>query len=115
MSQFHLSCQASAVGDTPMAVSAAQALSDANSSQQVTARLENYLGLTAAEEEKCNQAFKAFDRDGNEELDVDELRIVLKMMGINVSEAKIQRMMTEASPENPTTISKDQFKRVIGK
>ena len=37
------------------------------------------------------------------------------MMGITVTEAKLQRMMTEASPEDPTKIDRDQFKRVIGK
>ena len=37
------------------------------------------------------------------------------MMGIAVTESKLQRMMTEASPENPNRINKQQFKRVIGK
>ena len=57
----------------------------------------------------------AFDKDGNEEIDIEELRTVLKMMGIGVTEAKLHRMMTEANPENPTEINKEQFKRVIGK
>ena len=66
---------------------------------------ENELGLTQEEEEKCNQAFKAFDKDGSEDIDAEELGIVLRMMGIKVTEAKLQRMMTEANPENPTTIN----------
>mmetsp|Transcript_17597 Transcript_17597/g.23763 ORF Transcript_17597/g.23763 Transcript_17597/m.23763 type:complete len:95 (+) Transcript_17597:289-573(+) len=37
------------------------------------------------------------------------------MMGITVTEAKLQRMMNEANMENPTSISLAQFKRVIGK
>ena len=57
----------------------------------------------------------AFDKDGSEDIDIDELRIVLKMMGITVSESKLQRMMTEASPNSPEVINKEQFKRVIGK
>ena len=40
---------------------------------------------------------------------------MLKMMGISVTEAKLQRMMNEANEENPTSISLAQFKRVIGK
>ena len=64
------------------------------------------LGLTPDEEEKCSQAFTAFDKDGSEDIDIDELRIVLKMMGIAVTESKLQRMMTEANPINPTSISK---------
>ena len=71
----------------------------------------NKLGLTPLEEEKCNQAFKALDKDGSEDIDADELRTVLRMMGIVVNEAKLQRMMTEANPDDPTTINKDQFKR----
>ena len=57
----------------------------------------------------------AFDKDGSEDIDIDELRIVLKMMGITVTESKLQRMMVEASPNNPQVINKEQFKRVIGK
>ena len=49
----------------------------------------NHLGLTAEEETKCKKAFKAFDKDGSEDIDIDELRIVLRMMGITVTEAKL--------------------------
>ena len=77
-------------------------LLDSNAPRQV-----NSLGLTPEEETKCRKAFKAFDKDGNEELDIDELRIVLKMMGISVTEAKLQRMMTEASPDDSTQITID--------
>ena len=76
---------------------------------------ENELGLTKEEEKKCERAFTAFDKDGNGDIDVDELRIVLKMMGIKVTEAKLQRMMNDANAEDPTNIKLDQFKRVIGK
>ena len=55
-----------------------------NATLQISSRTmsENNFGLGANEEEKCNEAFLAFDKDGNEEIDIDELRIVLKMMGI---------------------------------
>ena len=64
------------------------------------------MGLSQMEDVKCNEAFLAFDKDGSEDIDIDELRIVLRMMGIQVTEAKLQRMMTEASPDNPSTINK---------
>ena len=57
----------------------------------------------------------AFDKDGSEDIDIEELRIVLKMMGITVTDSKLQRMMVEASPNRPQMINKEQFKRVIGK
>ena len=37
------------------------------------------------------------------------------MMGIKVTEAKLQRMMNDANADDPTSIKLDQFKRVIGK
>ena len=95
--------------------SAANLGAAASNSNLEQARVVNHLGLTPEEETKCKKAFKAFDKDGNEELDIDELRIVLRMMGIAVSEAKLQRMMTEVNPDDPSMISLDQFKRVIGK
>ena len=61
----------------------------ASKSNLEQARQVNDLGLTPDEETKCKKAFKAFDKDGNEELDIDELRIVLRMMGIAVTEAKL--------------------------
>lgn len=73
------------------------------------------VGLTPEEASKCIQAFKAFDKDESDDIDVDELRIVLRMMGIEVTEVKLQRMMNEANPDNPTSINQAQFKRVIGK
>ena len=38
-------------------------------------------GLTADEEKKCDQAFSAFDKDNSGNIDAQELRIVLEMMG----------------------------------
>lgn len=43
---------------------------------------ENSMGLSQMEDVKCNEAFLAFDKDGSEDIDIDELRIVLRMMGI---------------------------------
>ena len=75
----------------------------------------SFFGLTAEEETKCNDAFTAFDKDGSEDIDAEELRVVLTMMGIKVNEEKLQRMMCEASPGDPQHITKADFKRVIGK
>ena len=60
----------------------------ANGEQQPAAA-QNALGLTELEEKKCEQAFKAFDKDDSKDVDIDELRIVLRMMGISVTEAKL--------------------------
>ena len=38
-------------------------------------------GLSADEERKCDEAFSAFDKDNSGNIDAQELRIVLEMMG----------------------------------
>ena len=38
-------------------------------------------GLTKEEEQKCWEAFSAFDKDSSGFIDANELRIVLEMMG----------------------------------
>lgn len=71
--------------------------------------------LSKEDEQKCDQAFFAFDKDGSDDIDIDEMRIVLKMMGIRFSESQLARMMVEANPQNPNKITKRQFKDVIAK
>ena len=38
-------------------------------------------GLTKEEQDKCWEAFSAFDKDGSGFIDANELKIVLEMMG----------------------------------
>ena len=42
---------------------------------------DNEEGLTKEEEQKCWEAFSAFDKDSSGYIDANELRIVLEMMG----------------------------------
>ena len=50
------------------------------SSLDLNQRLTEY-GLTQEEDNKCNKAFEAFDKDGSGYIDANELRVVLEMMG----------------------------------
>jgi calmodulin len=70
-------------------------------------------GLTKEEEAKCYEAFSAFDKDGSGEIDANELRIVLEMMGQKTTEEEIFRMIAEADASNTGEIDFKQFKRVI--
>ena len=70
-------------------------------------------GLTKEEEAKCFEAFSAFDKDGSGEIDANELRIVLEMMGQKTTEEEIFRMIAEADASNTGEIDFKQFKRVI--
>ena len=57
-------------------------------------------GLTPEEEQKCREAFEAFDKDGSAKIDAEELRIVLEMMGRKTSEEEVYRMIAEADVSN---------------
>ena len=70
-------------------------------------------GLTPEECQRCDDAFKAFDKDGSGFIDAQELRIVLEMMGQSTTDEEIYHMIAEASPENKGQISSEQFKQVI--
>ena len=71
------------------------------------------IGLSKEEEAKCWEAFSAFDKDSSGEIDANELRIVLEMMGQKTTEEEIFRMIAEADAENTGLIKYDQFKKVI--
>ena len=83
------------------------------SSQQNNVDEEQEEGLTKEEEQKCWEAFSAFDKDSSGFIDANELRIVLEMMGQKTTEEEIFRMIAEADAENTGRITYTQFKRVI--
>ena len=83
------------------------------SSLDLNQRLTEY-GLTQEEDNKCNKAFEAFDKDGSGYIDANELRVVLEMMGQKQPEEAIYRMITQASPTQECTITLQEFKQVIG-
>ena len=62
-------------------------------------------GLTKEEEQKCWEAFSAFDKDSSGFIDANELRIVLEMMGQKTTEEEIFRMIAEADAENTGRIT----------
>lgn len=62
-------------------------------------------GLTKEEQDKCWEAFSAFDKDNSGNIDANELRIVLEMMGQKTTEEEIFRMIAEADASNTGEIS----------
>ena len=50
---------------------------------------------------------------GLQNIDANELKIVLEMMGQKTTEEEIYRMIAEADAENTGRITFDQFKAVI--
>ena len=84
-----------------------------SSMDDLNSRLTEF-GLTPEEDLKCNKAFDAFDKDESGYIDANELRVVLEMMGQKQPEEAIYRMISQASPTQAMTISRDEFKQVIG-
>lgn len=74
---------------------------------------EEETGLTKEEQDKCWEAFSAFDKDGSGYIDANELKIVLEMMGQKTTEEEIYRMIAEADAENTGRITYAQFVAVI--
>lgn len=74
---------------------------------------EQEMGLTKEEQDKCWEAFSAFDKDGSGFIDANELKIVLEMMGQKTTEEEIYRMIAEADAENTGRITYAQFVAVI--
>ena len=70
-------------------------------------------GLTKEEEEKCKEAFNAFDKDNSGFIDANELRIVLEMMGQKTTEEEIFWMIAEADSEQTGQITYNHFRKVI--
>ena len=55
--------------------------------------------FTQTDRKYCKQAFAAFDKDHSGKIDHNELRIVLEMMGYEISSKEISRMLGEADAE----------------
>ena len=61
-------------------------------------------------EEKCWEAFLAFDKDGSGKITSLEVKYVLEMMGLKVKEEEIFKMISEIDPDNTGVILYSDFK-----
>jgi len=66
-------------------------------------------GAPINEEEEIRQIFRVFDRNKTGFIDVDELRMVMKDLGENLSEEDLDAMMKEADVAGNGVISYDEF------
>ena len=51
---------------------------------------------TREDEKKIEEVFNAFDKDGSNSIEPEELQMVLEIMGENIPEHKLYHMMAEA-------------------
>ena len=64
-------------------------------------------------EEKCWEAFMAFDKEGVGSINVSEVRFVLEMIGIKFTESEMFKMISEIDPNNSGLIYYSDFKPII--
>lgn len=51
-------------------------------------------------EEKCWEAFLAFDKHGFGQVSSGEIKFILEMMNVKMSESEMFRMISEIDPDN---------------
>ena len=64
-------------------------------------------------EDTCWEAFLAFDKEGNGQIHSGEVKFVLEMMGLKVSESEMFKMITDIDPDNSGVIMYSDFKPKI--
>ena len=64
-------------------------------------------------EEKCWDAFLAFDKEGTGQINSGEVKYVLEMMGLKITEVEMLKMISEIDPDNSGIILYSEFKTRI--
>ena len=65
-------------------------------------------------EEKCFEAFMAYDEEGTGEIASDQFKLVIEKIGMNLSDDQVYKMISEIDPENTGVIPYSEFKvRVV--
>ena len=64
-------------------------------------------------EEKCWEAFLAFDKHGSGQVSSGEVKFVLEMMNVKMNESEMFRMISEIDPDNTGKIQYQEFKSRI--
>ena len=70
----------------------------------------NEQGLSKEEEDKCWEAFSAFDKEQNGYINSNELKHVLEIMEQKPSDQEIFRLISDADPNNSGKIMYNAFK-----
>ena len=61
-------------------------------------------------EEKCFEAFMAFDEEGSGEIASDQFKLVIEKIGINLSDDMVYKMIADIDPSNTGVIPYSEFK-----
>ena len=88
-------------------------MSDSDSDSKAKAQIKDEIELAKEIEEKCWEAFLAYDKEGLGQINSSEVKFVLDMMGIKFSESEMFKMISEIDPDNTGSIMYSDFKPVI--
>ncbi|KAL9651862.1 hypothetical protein ABK040_000209 [Willaertia magna] len=69
--------------------------------------------LSEQQQEQIRIAFKQCDKDGNNFIDVSELREILKALGEEGTDAQAKELMKEIDSDQNGLISFDEFKEAM--
>ena len=64
-------------------------------------------------QQKCLEAFQAFDTEGTGEIQSGEVKLIIEMMGINMNDQELFKIISEIDPENTGQIKYSDFKPII--
>ncbi|KAJ3027871.1 Calmodulin, partial [Rhizophlyctis rosea] len=71
------------------------------------------LGLTEEEEEYYHEAFRIFDRDSSNSIDIHELQLAMLSIGLSPSFQELSAMIARVDVDQTGTVEFDEFLRMI--
>ena len=77
--------------------------------------LRNITWLFTLGSDRIQAAFDAFDDDNSGELDLDEFKLAIQQLGINITERQFERLVNEIDEDGNGSIDRDEFTVAITK
>merc|ERR1712007_388206 len=66
-------------------------------------------GLTQDQVEEIKEAFDLFDTDGSGSIDVNELKVAMKALGMDAKSEEIRKLINDIDSDGDGTIDFDEF------
>lgn len=108
------------LGQNPSEEEIAEIISKVDEDNSGTVDFNEFLGLMAKklieaenEEDQLINLFKLFDRDGNGKISANELLLVIRSSGENLSETEIYEMIQNADKDGDGYIDYEEFIRLM--
>ncbi|KXN82946.1 Calmodulin [Leucoagaricus sp. SymC.cos] len=110
-------------GQNPTAAQLDTIMNNIDSDKNGSIDFDEFVGLMAVrskatgsdpdEESDLREAFEYFDKNGDGSINVDELKIVMRNIGVYLTDEELDLMMKEADEDGNGVIDFQEFRRVI--